>query len=161
MKVDHSEFISSASLLSAFRRHVSGMRLGGVNVAILFAAFFTSASKAGFFAAAFLFLYHVISAASFAKKISYFILSVVLFVGLAASLNFGDQLYGYLYSYQNIEEQVALRGVDLNLVAGRVSALYIVPRMIMAHPITGIGFGNYPLMRNDPHYLGILPQSPR
>jgi hypothetical protein len=43
-------------------------------------------------------------------------------------------------------------------VAGRIAALYIVPKMISAHPFTGIGFGNYPLMRNDPHYLGFLPE---
>jgi hypothetical protein len=48
----------------------------------------------------------------------------------------------------------------MNLVAGRVSALYIVPKMISAHPVTGIGLGNYPLMRNDPHYLGVLPAIP-
>jgi hypothetical protein len=29
--------------------------------------------------------------------------------------------------------------------------------MIASHPMTGIGIGNYSLMRNDPHYLGSLP----
>jgi len=29
--------------------------------------------------------------------------------------------------------------------------------MIATHPLTGIGFGNYPLMRNDPNYLDGLP----
>jgi hypothetical protein len=154
-------YIVSVFTVGLLRRHMTGRRLGVVNVAILFIAFFMSASKAGFFAAALIFLYSVMSAASFAKKVSYFILSVALFWGLAASLNFGEQLSGYLYSYQNIGEQVASRGVDLNLVAGRVSALYIVPRMILAHPVTGIGFGNYPLMRNDPHYLGVLPAIPQ
>jgi hypothetical protein len=39
---------------------------------------------------------------------------------------------------------------------GRVAGSVIVPRMIDAHPLTGIGMGNYPIMRNDPNYLGIM-----
>lgn len=41
---------------------------------------------------------------------------------------------------------------------GRAGSFVFLPRMIAAHPITGIGFGNYPLMRNDPTYLqGFTP----
>jgi hypothetical protein len=153
-------YVVSIFLVGLLRRHMTGRRLGIVNIGILFLAFMLSVSKAGFFAAALLFLFSVISAASFRKKVLYLILSTVFLWGIAASLNFGDQLYGYFYSFQNIEEQVAARGTDTNLVVGRVSALYIVPKMISAHPVTGIGLGNYPLMRNDPHYLGILPALP-
>ncbi len=154
-------YIASVFTVGLLRRHTMGRRLGKASSAVLLLAFFLSASKAGFFAAAFLFLYSVLSAASLARKASYLILSIALFWGVAVSLNFGEQLYGYVYSFENIGEQVASRGADLNLVAGRVSALYIVPRMIAAHPVTGIGFGNYPLMRNDPRYLGILPAIPQ
>lgn len=72
-------------------------------------------------------------------------------------LNFDSQVAGYVYSYMNIEEEIAERGRDYNLVVGRVSALHIVPKMVATHPLTGIGFGNYPLMRNDPNYLDGLP----
>lgn len=153
-------YVVSVFIIGLLRRHMTGRRLGIINIGILFLAFVLSASKAGFFAAALLFLFSVVSAASFWKKVSYFVFAAAFLWGLAAALNFGEQLSGYLYSFQNIEEQVALRGADLNLVAGRVSALYIVPRMISAHPVTGIGLGNYPLMRNDPHYLGVLPAIP-
>lgn len=153
-------YVVSIFLVGFLRRYVTGRRLGLINIAILCLAFILSASKAGFFAAALLFFFSIIAAASFRKKVSYLIISVILLWGVGASLNFGEQLYGYLYSFQNIEQQVADRGADLNLVAGRVSALYIVPKMISAHPVTGIGLGNYPLMRNDPHYLGILPAIP-
>jgi hypothetical protein len=153
-------YVVSIFLVGFLRRHVTGQRLGLVNIGILCLAFILSVSKAGFFAAALLFLFSIISAASFRKKVSYLILSVGFLWGIAATLNFGDQLYGYLYNFQNIEEQAAARGTDMNLVAGRISALYIVPRMISAHPVTGIGLGNYPLMRNDPHYLGVLPAIP-
>lgn len=153
-------YVVSIFLVGLLRRHVTGLRLGIVNIGILCLALILSASKAGFFAAALLFLMSIISAASFLKKVSYLILSVAFLWGIAASLNFGDQLSAYLYNFENIEEQVAARGADVNLVAGRISALYIVPQMISAHPITGIGLGNYPLMRNDPHYLGVLPAIP-
>jgi hypothetical protein len=153
-------YVVSIFLVGLLRRHVTGRRPGLVNIGILALAFILSASKAGFFAAALLFFFSIISAASFRQKVFYLILSVAFLWGIAASLNFDAQLYGYLYSFQNIEEQLAARGTDLNLVVGRVSALYIVPKMISAHPVTGIGLGNYPLMRNDPHYLGILPAIP-
>lgn len=156
----YGTYMVSVFVVGLLRRHVAGRPLGKINTAILVSAFIMSASKAGFFAAACLLLYSAISHASFIRKISYLILTIGLLWGLAVSLNFGNQLYGYLYSFENLQQQVAARGTDLNLVAGRVSALYIVPKMISAHPITGIGYGNYPLMRNDPHYLGILPPIP-
>lgn len=41
---------------------------------------------------------------------------------------------------------------------GRAAALVLVPRIIEAHPWSGIGLGNYQLVRNDPYYLrGIAP----
>lgn len=41
---------------------------------------------------------------------------------------------------------------------GRAGSFVFLPRMIAAHPIAGIGLGNYPLMRNDPEYLqGFTP----
>jgi hypothetical protein len=60
-------------------------------------------------------------------------------------------------NYRRIGELSDVVSTDPNIVMGRISALYIVPRMIEAHPVTGIGFGNYPLMRNSPEYLGSLP----
>lgn len=150
-------YLVSVYIVGFLRRHVMKKPMGKVNLIILSAAFVLSSSKAGFFAAALLLLYSVVSAASFSQKVAYCVVSVSLLWGVATFLNFGKQLNGYIYSYENLDQQIALRGVDMNLVAGRVSALYIVPKMIAAHPITGIGFGNYPLMRNDPRYLGILP----
>jgi len=150
-------YLVSVFVVGFLRRKMTRRSLGFANVAILSLAFVLAASKAGFFAAALLALYAVMSAASFRKKIAYLVFSIAILWGIASWLNFGAQLSGYIYGFQNIDEQVAARGVDMNLVAGRIAALYIVPKMIAAHPITGIGFGNYPLMRNDPHYLGVLP----
>ena len=51
-------------------------------------------------------------------------------------MNFDSQFAGYLYSYMNIEEEIAESGRDYNLVVGRVSALYIVTKMIALHHMT-------------------------
>lgn len=150
-------YIVSVFIIGLLRRHLIGQKLGKLNASILLLSFILASSKAGFMAALFLFLFSTIMAASFTKKIVYFTLSLTLLSCLAIALNFNEQLYGYLYDYQNLEQVISARGVDYNVVLGRVAALYIVPRMIVSHPWTGIGFGNYPLMRNDPHYLGILP----
>ena len=40
---------------------------------------------------------------------------------------------------------------------GRVAGAILLPRMIIAHPVTGVGLGNYPLLFNDPKYLEGLP----
>jgi hypothetical protein len=150
-------YIVSVFVIGLLRRHLIGQKLGKLQVAILSFSFILASSKAGFMAALFLFLFSTVMAASFTKKIVYFVLSFTLLSSLAVALNFNEQLYAYLNDYQNLEQVISVRGLDYNVVLGRVAALYIVPRMIASHPWTGIGFGNYPLMRNDPHYLGILP----
>jgi hypothetical protein len=150
-------YLVSVFVIGFLRRHMTKRPLGTVNTVVLSTAFLLSASKAGFFTAALLILYSVITAASFRKKIAYLVLSTVLLCGVAVWLDLRTILLGYIASYQNVEDKIALVGRDPNVVLGRIAALYIVPRMISAHPITGIGIGNYPIIRNDPHYLGNLP----
>lgn len=150
-------YVASVFVVGFLLRHVTGRKLGIVNVILLSSAFILSSSKAGFCVVFFLCLYWILSTASFSRKLTYLIFfSLVLFLA-GVSLDFDQQVSGYVDSYQNLEEVIATRGLDFNVVVGRVSALYIVPRMIEAHPVSGIGYGNYPLMRNDPRYLGILP----
>jgi hypothetical protein len=87
----------------------------------------------------------------------YLLLVTSILAGAAVWMNLGDSLLGYATSIQNVELNADMVGNDPNIVLGRIAALYIVPRMIAAHPVTGIGIGNYPLVRNDPDYLGQLP----
>ena len=150
-------YIVSVFIVGLLRRHITGRRLGAGNLVVVSIAFLLSASKVGFLAAAFLGLYAVLSVGSFWKRTLYVLVAAAVLFGTAVWLDLGNQLLGYLISYENIQQEIALRGNDYNLVVGRVSALYIVPRMIANHPLTGIGYGNYPLMRNDPLYLGPLP----
>jgi hypothetical protein len=150
-------YVVSVFAMGLLRRHMTGRRLGLANIAILSTAFLFSESKAAFFLVVLLVLYYVVSAASLREKFTYLILSTAILCGAAAWLNLPGLLIGYLNSYQAVEDNVAALGRDNNIVVGRIAALYIVPRMVSAHPITGVGIGNYPLMRNDPHYLGSLP----
>jgi hypothetical protein len=69
----------------------------------------------------------------------------------------GQQLFNYVNDYADFEEVLYDRTDDPSLIMGRIVGAIIVPRMIAAHPLTGIGIGNYSLMRNDPQYLQGLP----
>lgn len=150
-------YIVSVIMVGLLRRHLTGKRIGYVNALILGTAFLLSQSKAGLFAIALLFFVSVVSAASFRKKVAYLSLAAVVLGGFAAAIHIDKLIESYIESYQDIEYKVAFFGADTNVVMGRIAGSYIVPRMIEAHPITGIGIGNYPLMRNDPRYLGPLP----
>jgi hypothetical protein len=72
-------------------------------------------------------------------------------------LVFQREINGYVNSITGFDEWVLFRPNDRNLVMGRIVASFIVPRMIAAHPLLGIGLGNYSLVRNDPEYLQGLP----
>ena len=80
------------------------------------------------------------------------VISIGLFIGL-----FRDRFVSYLFIYSNFEALVPLHEDDPSMMMGRLVAVFIVPRMILAHPALGIGLGNYSLMRNDPEYLDGLP----
>lgn len=150
-------YLVSVFVIGLLRRHLTGQKLGVLQVTLLLLSFILASSKAGFMAALLLFVFATVGATSFTKKVVYLTLSLTLLSCLAVVLNLNKQVYAYIHDYQNLEQVISARGLDYNVVLGRIAALYIVPRMIAAHPLTGIGFGNYPLMRNDPHYLGILP----
>ncbi len=124
-------------------------------LASLAAALFLSGSKAGLLAAVGLCAIGVAVAGSRARRIAILSTSAVI---LAAFLTlFQGRMYGYLYAYLNFDEVLAYRPGDPSLIMGRIAASIIVPRMISAHPLLGIGVGNYSLMRNDPDYLQGLP----
>lgn len=124
-------------------------------LASLLLAIVLSGSKAGLLAAAMLGALGVAVVGSLRSRIvalSIFVLIVAAFLTL-----FQARMYGYLYAYLNFDEALIYRPGDPSLIMGRVAASIIVPRMISAHPLLGIGAGNYSLMRNDPEYLQGLP----
>ncbi|MHA7059255.1 O-antigen ligase family protein [Aquimarina sp. M1] len=66
----------------------------------------------------------------------------------------------YVSEITKIEQSVKMRPKDPNLIMGRISGVFIVPKMIIDYPIFGIGTGNYPLLRNNKEYRGVFPLPP-
>ncbi len=126
-----------------------------VVVCVLVAALLLSGSKAGLLVSVGLCGVGAIASGGIRRKLALIGLCAVLLAVFFAL--FEGKLLGYAYSYMNFDEAFFYRGEDINLVMGRLTALMIVPRMVVAHPIAGIGVGNYSLMRNDPDYLQGLP----
>jgi hypothetical protein len=150
-------YVISVILIGLLRRHLTGKRIGFANVMICATAFVLSESRAAFLVVALLCMIAVLGAASFQKRVVFLVVAGGGILLAAVSMNIFVVLNAYLFSYQNLESRLDYVGEDPSLVLGRVAAAYIVPRMIEAHPLTGIGIGNYPLMRNDPRYRGQLP----
>ncbi len=75
---------------------------------------------------------------------------VMAFVWITFDVN--AKLWTYTSAIGEYQRVSVLRPNDYNYVAGRVAGLFLAPTMIMAHPLVGIGLGNYPIVRDDPQY---------
>ena len=84
------------------------------------------------------------------------IVSTVLAVLLVTTAWFAVDVNGKLLQYTRAIDDYrrvsVLRPKDYNYVVGRVAGLFLAPTMIRAHPLIGIGLGNYPIVRDDPQY---------
>jgi hypothetical protein len=68
---------------------------------------------------------------------------IILLTGIIfyfAAINIGEM---YINQIAIIKKAVKERPQDPYLILGRLSAVYIVPNMVMEHPLLGIGIGNY------------------
>ncbi|WP_157812217.1 hypothetical protein [Polaribacter sp. ALD11] len=125
---------------------------------LVFVVFFLARSKAGIILIItwYILIYY---------KIAYYKLRelnivVIIIGGLLVSLvivKLGD---GYINDIVNVKREMKERPRDVNLVMGRIAGLFIFPKMVSENPVFGIGLGNYPIMRNNPQYLGFIPRSP-
>jgi hypothetical protein len=123
---------------------------------VLFAiALLLSGSKAGLLAMVFLSFIAGVAAGNGRQK-AMLVFSGVVVLTVTGAL-FANKFITYWILYEHVEEAAAYHPDDPNYVMGRVTGALIVPRMIAAHPLGGIGLGNYSLMRNDPEYLQGLP----
>lgn len=126
-----------------------------VGLALLPVAFFKSYSKAAFSAVLLLLIINGLFTRGIAKRIAILGFVAVLAVVGARTINLSEVLSiadaDASASYERLSLQ---RGGDPNYVYGRFAARFIIPRMIAAHPLSGIGWGNYGVLRNDPQYRG-------
>jgi hypothetical protein len=73
-------------------------------------------------------------------------------IAIATVFDFQTQINAYFQGADKYQQVSILRSEDGNVVMGRVAGVVLAPRMIAAHPWLGIGWGNYPLVRDDPQY---------
>lgn len=134
--------------------HHGQLIANSIALVIVWIALFLSASKAGLLAA-------IVCAAAMLLTPNFrrrTFTAVILLIAITCFLEmFQEKLMKYRDTVQYFQEIASYRPDDQNLVMGRIMAAFVVPRMIAAHPILGIGIGNYSLMRNDPGYLEGLP----
>ncbi len=87
-----------------------------------------------------------------ARLLAMFTATSTLVVILFFALNVPKLLTPYTRAIGQYRTVSLLRPTDGNYVMGRVSGLFLAPKMIKAHPFVGIGLGNYPIVRDDPAY---------
>ncbi len=58
----------------------------------------------------------------------------------------------YTRASQEYEVLSNLEPTNQNTIAGRTSGLFLIPKMVAAHPWLGVGFAHYGLVRNTPQY---------
>jgi O-antigen ligase len=151
-------FLVSVILVLLLRAHhfPKGIRLlRNLSLVLALLALFQSSSKAGFFAAAALCGAVGITAARNRQRMA--LISGCAVAGLVVWVMLGPQILNYVSDYSGFEDALTERGDDPSLIMGRIVGAILVPRMIAEHPVSGIGIGNYSLMRNDPFYLQGLP----
>ncbi len=116
--------------------------------------FLMTYSKAGFCAIIMVFLLNGLFARSLTQRLIILGAGVAIFIGITQIVDLPAVLRAYQETAARYERLSHYHSKDPNFVYGRVAGAYIVPRMIAAHPLTGVGWGNYGLLRNAPEYRG-------
>ena len=117
-------------------------------------AFLGSQSKAAYVALVAVFVVNILLLQSGTRRL----ITLGVLAGSLLVISHVADLQGALRLYRrgvNTYERLSRRHArDINYVQGRVAGAFIVPRMIAQHPILGVGWGNYGLVRNAPEYRG-------
>jgi hypothetical protein len=132
------------------------IRRGRVRLAMAFMVpvFVMCYSKAGFLALLTVFIFNGLFARSLTQRLIILGTGLTVFIGITQIVDIPAVLRGYQATAAQYERLSHFHSKDPNFVYGRVAGAYIVPRMIAEHPLTGVGWGNYGLLRNAPEYRG-------
>jgi hypothetical protein len=148
-------------LLSAILIGVALYKLNGgsrnslrAGLALLFVAVVGSKSKAAVSAAIAMMLVNVLLVQGAKRRAAVFAVFLVGAIALSLSVDLPQQLRAYQRNAALYERLSNANFNDANLVYGRIAGAFIVPRIVAAHPILGVGWGNYGLVRNNPEYRG-------
>ena len=122
--------------------------------AVLSIAFIGSQSKAAFVAILAMFLLNGFLSQSVGRRLAFVSGAVVFLVLISQVVDLAEGIRIYQQAGEAYERASRLHPDDANFVYGRVAGAFLVPRMIEAHPVTGVGWGNYGIVRNAPEYRG-------
>ena len=122
--------------------------------ALLAIAFVGSQSKAAVAALLVIGILNLMLLRSFAQRLAVVGVIVVALVAVSQVIDITRSLRVYREVSLAYERGSYQHKKDPNFVLGRVAGAFIVPRMIAEHPLTGVGWGNYGLVRNAPEYRG-------
>jgi len=127
---------------------------------ILGIAFLGSKSKAAFCAVLFLLIVNGLLAKSVMKRAAIILAMCTFVFAVYQVVDFGALVKNYQRLSEAYEWLSHRHSKDPNFVAGRVAGAFLVPRMVEAHPIAGVGWGNYGLLRDAPEYRGAAAFAP-
>ncbi len=122
--------------------------------ALLAVAFVGSQSKAAVAALLAVGIVNLLLLRSVAQRLAVVAVIVAALVAVSQFLDITRSLRVYRELGLAYERGSHQHKNDPNFVLGRVAGAFIVPRMIAEHPLTGVGWGNYGLVRNAPEYRG-------
>jgi len=143
-----------ARILAA-RKEISQPKMVLVIVTMA-AAFLVARSKASAGCALLIFLTGIFWKSNWRQKITSLFAIALVCTAIYYLLDVQDTWEKLMKARKMAEVMVRFDRDNPSTAYGRLAASVIVPRMIEQHPLTGIGFGNYPVMRNDPTYLGMM-----
>lgn len=125
---------------------------------VLLLALVGSQSKATFVAACILFLLNLVVVGTLRQRVALGTIAILLVTVVWTMTPVPKLMLGYVDAYEVVQLYGNYVPEDTyGGFGGRVAGMVLVPRMIYAHPITGIGLGNFSLLRNSPEYLQGLP----
>lgn len=93
-------------------------------------------------------------AGSFSRRVAMLVGGTLIAVVIFQVTGAARLIVAYHTESLTYERYSHLHARDGNFIYGKVAGGFIVPRMIAAHPFTGIGWGNYANVRNSPEYRG-------
>ncbi|HEV2578647.1 MAG TPA: O-antigen ligase family protein [Acidobacteriaceae bacterium] len=111
-----------------------------------------SQSKAAFFALALLGIVYLVWMLHGWKRVALLSTFGVLVVAASIVLDLPARMEQYSQAVAIYTQLSNLRAEDANVVKGRIAGAVLAPRMIKEHPLAGVGWGFYPLVRDQPEY---------
>ena len=121
---------------------------------LLFLAFVGSQSKAAVVALVIMGIVNLLLSRSTAQRISVLGSTIIILSIVSQVVDVTAGIRLYRQASLAYERASYLHREDTSFVLGRVAGAFLVPRMLAAHPLAGIGWGNYGLVRNAPEYRG-------